>query len=162
MDSWTWNWPKWVCTGKQTHCVQDVAEDLPVVEKRVEEEVTAEPEDGASAEHAYDEHAPADQIVQGLSHEEGQTLQEFAKDAWRLGSFELKVGFEKCMSQQCHNTIITMFMNQCLFLTVCREWFKSELTTIDQCRRFVVFLESVLICFEETEGIEQMIGNSSG
>jgi len=29
-----------------------VAEDLPVVEKRAEEEVTAEPEDGASAEQA--------------------------------------------------------------------------------------------------------------
>ena len=106
------------CIGKQTHCVQDVAEDLPVAEKGVEEEVTAEPEDGASAEQAYDEHAPADQIVQGLSHEEGQTLQEFAKDTWRLRSFELKVGFEKCMSQQCHSIV--------------HESMKSELTTINQ------------------------------
>ena len=32
-------------------------------------------------------------------------FQEFAKDTWRLESFELKVEFEKCMSQQCHNTI---------------------------------------------------------
>ena len=121
-----------------------MAEDLPVVEKRAEEEVTAEPEDGASAEQAYDEHTPADQLVEGLSQEEGQTFQEFAKGIWRLGSFELKVGFENCMSQQCHNTIITLFMNQCLFLTVYREWFKSELTTIDQQDRF---------SFEKTQGM---------
>ena len=132
MDSRTWNWHKWVCVGKQTHCVQDVAEDLPVVEKGVEEEVTGKPEDGASAEQACDEHTPADQIVEGLSQEEGQTFQEFAKDTWRLESFELKVEFEKCMSQQCHNTITGLFMSQCVILTVCREWFKSGLTTIDQ------------------------------
>ena len=84
-----------------------MAEDLPVLEKGVEEAVTAEPEDGASAEQAYDEHAPADQLVEGLSQEEGHTFQEFEKDTWRLGSFELKVGFEKCMSQQCHNAIIS-------------------------------------------------------
>ena len=121
------------CIGKQTHCVQDVAEDLPVVEKGVEEEeeVPAEPEDGASAEQAYDEHTPANQIVEGLSQEEGQTFQEFAKDT-RLESFESKVDFEKCMSQQCHNTIAALFMSQCVFLTVCRELFKSELTTFDQ------------------------------
>ena len=118
--SWTSLWileqacdehtPKWVCIGKQTHCVQDVAEDLPVVEKGVEEEVTAEPEDRASAEQACDEHTPANQIVEGLSQEEGQTFQEFAKDARRRESFELKVGFEKCMSQHCPS----MFIFDCL------------------------------------------------
>ena len=110
-----------------------MAEDLPVVEKGVEEEeVPAEPEDGASAEQAYDEHTPADQIVEGLSQEEGQTFQEFAKDTWRLESFELQVGFEKCISQQCHNTITAFFMSQCVILTVCQEWFKIELMTFDQ------------------------------
>ena len=109
-----------------------MAEDLPVVEKGVEEEVTGKPEDGASAEKACDEHTPADQIVEGLSQEEGQTFQEFAKDTWRLESFELKVEFEKCMSQQCHNTITGLFMSQCAILTVCREWFNTHLTTIDQ------------------------------
>ena len=100
-----------IFTGKKANVVfalesrhivsQDVVEDLPVVEKGVEEEeVPAEPEDGASAEQAYDEHTPANQIVEGLSQEEGQTFQEFAKDT-RLESFELKVDFEKCMSQQC-------------------------------------------------------------
>ena len=78
-----------------------MAEDLPLVEKGVEEEVTAEPEDLASAEQACDEHTPANQIVEGLSQEEGQTFQEFAKDTQRRESFELKVGFEKCMSQHC-------------------------------------------------------------
>ena len=108
-----------------------MAEDLPVVEKGVEEEVPAEPEDGASAEQAYDEHTPADQIVEGLSQEEGQTFQDFAKDTWRLESFELQVCFEKCMSQQCHNTT-ALFMSRCVILTVCQEWFKSELRTFDQ------------------------------
>ena len=97
----------------------------------MEEEVTGKPEDGASAKQAHEEHTPANQIVEGLSQEEGQTFQEFAKDT-RLGSFELKVDFEKCMSQQCHNTIAALFMSQCLFLTVCREWFNTHLTTTDQ------------------------------
>ena len=57
-----------------------MVEDLPVVEKGVEEEVPAETEHGASAEQAYDEHTPANQSVEGLSQEEGQTFQEFAKD----------------------------------------------------------------------------------
>ena len=110
MDSRTWNWHKWVCVGKQTHCVQDVAEDLPVVEKGVEEEVPAEPEDGASAEQACDEHTPADQIVEGLSQEEGQTFQEFAKDTWRL-AWEFRVEsrvwkvYVTTMSQHYHRIV---------------------------------------------------------
>ena len=80
----------------------------------MEEEVTGKPEDGASAEQAYDEHTPANQIVEGLSQEEGQTFQEFAKDT-RLESFESKVDFEKCMSQQCHNIVHeSMFIFDCL------------------------------------------------
>ena len=97
-----------------------MAEDLPVVEKGVEEEeVTAEPEDGASAEQACDQ--------QGLSQEEGQTFQEFAKDVLRLESFELKVGFEKCMSQHCHNVHQSMFIFDCWSRVI-----NSQLTTIDQ------------------------------
>ena len=65
------------------HFVQDVAEDLPVVEKGGEEEIPAEPEDGAFSEQAYDEH------TQGLSHEERQTFQEFAKDSRKLESFDI-------------------------------------------------------------------------
>lgn len=38
------------------HFVQDVAEGLPVVEKGGEEEIPAEPEDGAFSEQAYDEY----------------------------------------------------------------------------------------------------------
>eukprot|EP00434_Breviolum_minutum_P042688 symbB.v1.2.038012.t2/scaffold5779.1/size23665/1 len=52
---------------------EDVAEDLPVVEKGGEEEIPAEPEDGAFSEQAYDEH------TQGLSHEERQTFQDVAE-----------------------------------------------------------------------------------
>ena len=122
-----------------------VAQDLPVVEKGVEEEVTAEPEDGAFAEQACD--------PQGLSQEEGQTFQQFAKDVLRLESFELKVGFEKCMSQQCHKTVTTLSINQCLFLTVCREWSRVSWRQLTN-QAFEVFLETVLVCFGETEGIE--------
>ena len=48
------------------------------------------------------------------------------------------------MSQRYY--IITLFMNlnQCLFLTVYREWFKSELTTIDQQDR---------LSFEKSQGM---------
>ena len=43
-----------------------------------------------------------------------------------------RIEFEKCMSQQCHNTITGLFMSQCVILTACREWFNTHLTTIDQ------------------------------
>ena len=68
-----------------------MADDLPVVEKGVEEEeeVAGEPEDGASAEQAYDEHTLANQLVEGLSQEEGQTFPEFAKDSRKLESFDI-------------------------------------------------------------------------
>ena len=102
-----------------------------VVEKGVEEEVTGKPEDGASAKQAHEEHTPANQIVEGLSQERGPNFSGVC-EGHRLGSFELKVDFEKCMSQQCHNTIAALFMSQCLFLTVCREWFNTHLTTTDQ------------------------------
>ena len=62
------------------------------------------------------------------------------------------------MSQHYHNIVHeSMFIFDCLSRVV-QEWVDDNRPTMP----FVVFLESGLICFEETGGIEQMIGNSSG
>ena len=106
------------------HFVQDVAEDLPVVEKGGEEEIPAEPEDGAFSEQAYDEH------TQGLSHEERQLFRSLRKTPgnWRVLTSELKV----VSRSVCQNAVATLFINECFFLLVCRKGSNSQSTTNDQ------------------------------
>ena len=103
-------WKVTVGTGVPCDCrVERLAQKLAEVKQLYQQKYGQEVDEEDMSVH------DADQLLEGLSQEEGQTFQEFAKDTRRLESCELKVGFKKCTSQHCCSIVHQpVFVFDCL------------------------------------------------